>query len=315
MQKPVKIIEYNNSMKSKVLNLFVIEYCISAKESERQFNLLYENEIQIHQAVKLVAVIQNKVIGFQSFFYWPYKKGHKKYHSFQSGNSIVDPDFRGKGIFSQLLKNAEKIITEKNIDFILGFPVSASLGSFLRRKWLNEFNLQWYIKPISINPIIFFKSSKKLNHKFNLKKQFHELKNLNYIVLDNSKLFIDYRDKLNDEKFYFKFEKEDIKVEFSLKLIIRKKIFREIIIGRVDFNFFDEELMSEAFFDLIQQIKRIKKVNYVSFAISGNSPIYDRILKTHFFRKIKKEIFFIHKKFKPLNFDNLLIYRSDIDTW
>ena len=53
-----------------------------------------------------------------------------------------------------------------------------------------------------------FKSSKKLNHKFHLKKQFHELKNLDYIVLDNSKLFIDYRDKLNDEKFYFKFEKK-----------------------------------------------------------------------------------------------------------
>ena len=74
MQKPVKIIEYNNSMKSKVLNLFVIEYCISAKESERQFNLLYENEIQIHQAVKLVAVIQDKVIGFQSFFIGRTKK-------------------------------------------------------------------------------------------------------------------------------------------------------------------------------------------------------------------------------------------------
>ena len=74
MLEAVKIIEYNNSMRSKVLNLFVIEYCISYKESERQFNLLYENEIQIHQAVKLVAVIQDKVIGFQSFFYWPYKR-------------------------------------------------------------------------------------------------------------------------------------------------------------------------------------------------------------------------------------------------
>lgn len=315
MLKPVKIIEYNNFMKSKVLNLFVREYCISVEESERQFDLLYENEIQIHQAVKLVAVIQDKVIGFQSFFYWPYKKGQKKYHSFQSGNSIVDPDYRGRGVFGQLLKSAEKIITKKNVDFILGFPVNASLGSFLRKKWLNEFNLQWYIKPISISPNIFFKPYKKSNHKFHQKKQFHELKNMDYIVLNNSKLFSDYTDKLNDEKFYFQFEKEDIKVEFSLKLVIRKKIFKEIIIGRVDFNFFDEELMSEAFNNLILQIKKNIKVNFVSFAISTNSLIYDRILKNHFFRKIEKEIFFIHKKFKPINFDNLLLYRSDIDTW
>ena len=315
MLKSVKIIEYNNFMKSKVLNLFVREYCISVEESERQFDLLYENEIQIHQAVKLVAVIQDKVIGFQSFFYWPYKKGQKKYHCFQSGNSIVDPDYRGRGIFGQLLKSAEKIITKKNVDFILGFPVNVSLGSFLRKKWLNEFNLQWYIKPISISPNIFFKPYKKSNHKFHQKKQFHELKNMDYIVLNNSKLFSDYTDKLNDEKFYFQFEKEDIKVEFSLKLVIRKKIFKEIIIGRVDFNFFDEELMSEAFKNLILQIKKNKKVNFVSFAISTNSLIYDRILKNHFFRKIEKEIFFIHKKFKPINFDNLLLYRSDIDTW
>ena len=315
MLKPVKIIEYNNLMKSKVLNLFVREYCISAKESERQFDFLYENEIQIHQAVKLVAVIQDKVIGFQSFFYWPYKKGQKKYHCFQSGNSIVDPDYRGRGIFGQLLISAEKIITKKNVDFILGFPVNASLGSFLRKKWLNEFNLQWYIKPISIGPNIFFKSYKNSNHKFHQKKQFHELKNMDYIVLNNSKLFSDYTDKLNDEKFYFQFEKEDIKVEFSLKLVIRKKIFKEIIIGRVDFNFFDEELMNEAFNNLILQIKKNKNVNFVSFAISTNSLIYDRILKNHFFRKIEKEIFFIHKKFKPINFDNLLLYRSDIDTW
>ena len=44
MLKSVKIIEYNNFMKSKVLNLFVREYCISVEESERQFDLLYENE-------------------------------------------------------------------------------------------------------------------------------------------------------------------------------------------------------------------------------------------------------------------------------
>ena len=43
----------------------------------------------------------------------------------------------------------------RNIDFLIGFPVKESIGSFKRKNWSNNFDLKWYVKLISLNPMTF----------------------------------------------------------------------------------------------------------------------------------------------------------------
>ena len=57
---------------------------------------------------------------------------------------------------------------KRNIDFLIGFPVKESIGSFKRKNWSNNFDLKWYVKLISLNPMTFRKSKNISLNKTNL---------------------------------------------------------------------------------------------------------------------------------------------------
>ena len=92
-------------------------------------------------------------------------------------------------------------------------------------------------------------------------------------------------------------------------------ILKELVIGRVDFNLFDKEIINEGFIDLIKKIKKTKCINFISLALSENTKVFDEILLKNNFKKINNKIFFIHKNFKPVILNDILIFRSDLDTW
>src|SRR5438876_877685 len=90
-------------MKDQVAALFELEYAIPEKEFSKFMMRLYDHEFQSKKSIKIVAVDGKKVVGFQSFFYWPYSFNNKTFNSYQSGNSLVHPDHRGKRLFSRML--------------------------------------------------------------------------------------------------------------------------------------------------------------------------------------------------------------------
>ena len=311
----IKIIEYEKWMKKKVISLFVEEYNVLFKEFEEQFENLYDDNFQKNKCIRVVAFYNDDVVGFQSFFYWPYKINNSNLNSFQSGNSIVATKHRGMGVFGLMLGKIEVIAKQKEIDFLIGFPVKQSLGSFIRKKWINSFNILWHVRPISYNPFIFFKSTNKLVEIFNANKKHYDLKNEGFITLENSNLFIKYRKKLSADNFYHIYEKNGVTIEFCMKVIIRKRVLKELVIGRVDFNLFENEIINEGFIDLIKKIKKTKRINFISIALSENTKVFNEILLKNNFKKINNKIFFIHKNFKPVILNDILIFRSDLDTW
>ena len=284
----IKIIEFEQWMKNDIIRLFSEEYNLNFDYYNNKFEKLYEDEFQRDKCIRVVAIIDDKIIGFQSYFYWPFKCNSKNYNSYQSGNSIVSEKFRGKGIFSLLLNKIEEIIIKKDIDFLIGFPVKKSIGSFKRKNWTNSFNLKWYARLISLNPMIFLKKKKiPLN---NTKSCFN-LKNNGLFTINNTPHFEFYRSQISNESKYHVFKEKEIIVEFCCKLSIRNKIISELIIGNIQFNKFDEEILNRAFNDLIKKIKASKSINIISFAISENNKLFKYILQVNKFKLLKKKIF------------------------
>ena len=87
-----------------VIKLFSEEYNLNFDNYKKNLNDFMKMNFKKDKCIRVVAIIDKKIIGFQSYFYWPYKSDNKIYNSYQSGNSIVSKKFRGKGIFGLLLK-------------------------------------------------------------------------------------------------------------------------------------------------------------------------------------------------------------------
>ena len=308
----IKTIEFEQWMKKDIIKLFSEEYNLNFDYYNNKFERLYENEFQKDKCIRVVAIIDSKIVGFQSYFYWPYKSDSIIYNSYQSGNSIVSKKFRGKGIFGLLLNKIEEIIIKKDIDFLIGFPVKESIGSFKRKNWTNNFNLKWYAKLISLNPTIFIKKKRFL---LNDTKSCFNLKNNGLFTIKNTPSFEFYRCQISNESKYHVFKEKEIIVEFCCKLSIRNKIISELIIGNIQFNKFDEEIINHAFNDLIKKIKASKSINLISFAVSENNKLFNSILRVNKFKLLKKKIYFIYKNYKNIDLKDILIFRADIDTW
>lgn len=108
-----------------------------------------------------------------------------------SFETFVHPDHQGKGLFKKLINIAEKEATNRGIKLLLNFPNSNSLTGFLRLRWSQINNTEYWIRPNSIFDIAF-------NFK-NLRNGFKP-NNANFDFLDK-KIFNHY--KQNIEKGFF----------------------------------------------------------------------------------------------------------------
>ena len=196
------IIPYESRMIEQVAQMFENQYGIKASEFEKLMLDFYEHPFQKDKCIRVVANEGDKIIGFQSFFYWPYLKNGKIYNSYQSGNSLVHPDYRGKGIFQSLLKNIEENSKSKGVDFLTGFPVEASYKSFIKTGWNNLLNLNWFVK--IVNPLGFLFGDGKLQHYFAKRNNAPVNSELqNHFQLNITKEFNEWRNNYSSDKNYY----------------------------------------------------------------------------------------------------------------
>ena len=320
----VSIEFYSDWMKEQIIELFCDQYKDDKVEFELFFNQFYESEFQKDKAIKIVSVDGEKVVGFQSFFYWPYQKNGLLFNSFQSGNSLVHPEYRGQGLFKRMLEFTYDNQTKIGIDFMVGFPVEASYNSFIRNKWVNIFNLQWYIKIVNfIAPVVsvFINAEEKLKKTFSSEKKYAKVLGLNnYIELAESNEFKQWRTTYaKDIIYYFVYEEGSEFVEYELKYNVRKKILGEIIIGAINTNSNNKDLIKSSLKKLNNKVRKLNFITIVSIAINEKclSLLNTEVIDT--FKKIDKKIYFIFKEVEKNNVldksENWDVTRSHIDTW
>lgn len=80
----------------------------------------------------LCAKHQGKVVSFNSWIPWEFTFRRSKYLGYQSGESATHLEYRGKGIFKNVVRQADQVALQRGIDFFFGFPNPISYSSFIK---------------------------------------------------------------------------------------------------------------------------------------------------------------------------------------
>jgi GNAT superfamily N-acetyltransferase len=319
----IRITAYEDWMKPQIAELFSAQYNVPATDFSRLMDNFYDHPYQREKCIRIAAVEGEKVIGFQSFFYWPYYFKGELFRSFQSGNSLVHPEYRGKGIFQQLLNYLGEHREKYGIAFLVGFPISASRNSLLRNGWKNILDLEWFISSTTPLRSLTGNENRKLSEYFKQEPDLSIKENAaEGFRLSGEIEFVEWRKCYSGSQnyFYHVYSENGKSVEFTLKPSRRKKIIRELTIGNVRTENNDPAFLKNAFKDLCTTVKRSGAAAFLSIACNPhNSCLSPALLSEISFRKIDKKIFFAIKTFTEKHPaedpSNWILFRSDIDTW
>lgn len=324
--EPLKITRYSDWMLDQIVELFSDQYNLNPEEFRRKFIKFYEADYQASDCIRIVALDKNKVVGFQSFFLWPYRNKIDNIRAFQSGNSLVAPSHRGKGLFQNMLNYVYDHKIELDYDILIGFPVKASFGSFIRNGWKNLFDLEWRIG--IINPLYFLWPTHTTSYIAERSIVFKTTKSAlnttrnssNDISLSNDTIFERWRlGQMDSAPLFFHRSEENFEFQFEIKLRKRGP-FNECIIGRIDID-------SDNLKDLSQAIRTFrsylrKEAPFVSMVSIAFNPAHR---EAHSIRKglgllsikVKNKIHFIIKSESSdySSESRWRLFRGDIDTW
>ena len=303
-------------MRQEVLGLFSEEYGMTAESFGKIFDALYEHPIQQDICIRLVAMDNGAIAGFQSYMYWPYKgPDGRRYKSFQSGNSIVGKRHRGKGVFTRLLRALNQGDLNLDYDFIVGFPVEQSFGAFMKCGWENPFNLQWFVTPN--HPIL----SSIFGSKIRTNQGWAPLPNgfsnswTSALEMEFSQEFDDYRSKLRPDQHLRLFKEVKGKTWLvEAKIQQRSRFISETIIGKITCTEGASVPRKSTMKSLTNEVARTTRTTFISFA----TPPSNLDLPNRYFA-IKKELRFIFfpgsTKYEELQAFGMNIGRADVDTW
>jgi hypothetical protein len=283
-------------------------------------NKFFNHPFQKNKVIKIVAMIDEKVIGFSSFSYWPYKKEGVLYNSYQVGNAMIHPDYRGKRIFPMLLKYVDDHHEKLGVDFLFAFPhITASYPSFMRFGYINPFDLIWGIK--IINPLAFLFNYKAILKRFSPSAEEFIQNESSFYKLERTKDFDDwfFASRAENNYAYYNYKDGVNKVTFYLKSNKRGKWINELIIGDIRTNGNDPVALKKAFSTFFSIVRRAKSVTIISIAYNDHLKSIKNLIFSKKFRKIKPVIHFVYRNYlKEIDLSKIgewELYRGDIDTW
>lgn len=105
---------------------------------------------------------------------------------------------------------------------------------------------------------------------------------------------------------------------FEMKAQRRKKIIRELVIGKFLTSHRDEQFIQSAFEELIRTVRKSSSFTMMSCALNPGDPFLLNAMEKNGFRKIEKSIYFIAKgpaAESIKDWSQWWMFRSDIDTW
>lgn len=307
-------------MNPQVITMFSDFYGKSQDEVSAVHLKFFGHSFQKERVIKLVALSGEKVLGFASFSYWPYKKDGVIYNSYQVGNAIIHPDHRGKGIFQKILKYVDDNQKNLNVDFLFAFPhISASFPSFMKFGYENPFDLAWRVK--LINPFAFFFNPKNILRQFSAFPQVVVEGDSPFYKLLRTPDFDDWFFSSRSENNYAYYNYDDgiNKITFYLKSNRRGRWINELIIGDIRTSTSDAVAYEKALSTFLSIVKKAKSVTIISIAYNEQIKSYKNAIFNRRFRKIKPVIHFVHRNYLEgvdlSKVDEWELYRGDIDTW
>lgn len=108
----------------------------------------------LHKRCMVMAAFDGeKIVGINSFIAMDYEYRGEIFHAVQSCDTAVDPDYRGKGIFSRMIVSATEAFKEEGVDLLVGYPNQNSFPGFLKMGWQEVQRSMKYFFPNNVKKV------------------------------------------------------------------------------------------------------------------------------------------------------------------
>ncbi len=94
----------------------------------------------------LVALKEDKIVGHEALWPMPLSVNGINQLSYQSVDSMVHPDFRGRGIFNNLIARSMEECSTLTCPIIFGFPNRSSYKIYTKFGWISDSSFHRFIK-------------------------------------------------------------------------------------------------------------------------------------------------------------------------
>lgn len=149
----IEIGEYKTEDRLSCIDL--LKRTFPDSSNEKTFSWRFESRFM--QSPLIVCAKDNgRVVSFNSWLRWEFQHNNGRYIGYQSGESATDERYRGRGIWSAVLKFADNLARARNVDFLFGFPSTMSYNAFFRAGYSPIGIFNFYVR--IINPLRPFSS-------------------------------------------------------------------------------------------------------------------------------------------------------------
>jgi len=95
-----------------------------------------------------------RMVGFYGIIPCVFRMGKEQVLGAQSVDTMVDPNYQGRGLFVQLAERVFKLANDREVKLVLGFPNKNSLPGFTRRLgWCDIGEINFYLRVVSTKNI------------------------------------------------------------------------------------------------------------------------------------------------------------------
>lgn len=127
--------------------VFSKQQYFASTRSRESWNWKYEKNV-FGKPIHIVATSDERIVGFRSFWPWELVCRGQVLKAYQPVDTVVHPDYQGKGLFTRLTVKAVELAMKINTDLLFNFPNQNSLPGYLKLGWNYVAKLPWLVKPL-----------------------------------------------------------------------------------------------------------------------------------------------------------------------
>ena len=263
-----KIILRNAIDEDSVSIISLLKICLGDNENR---NIEYwnwkHNKSPFGKTLVVLAFDKKKLIGVRTFMKWQWIKDKHIYNCARCVDAAVHPNYRRRGLFSEMTMYGLKIIKEEKVDFIFNTPNSNSLPGNLKMGWKEYGKTGLKVRINNIANSLYYRAAKK---EFDVDEidKVHYVKNLSkeYLHMFLSKLITDdqvLRKNISSDYFIWRYldvptHKYGVFIDSQDRFLIffrlnKKRKIRELRICDIIVKSLDEKAIKKAIKLLMNQ--------------------------------------------------------------
>jgi hypothetical protein len=205
MSKDITIRPANNTDKTKVLdlhnNVFYTQQRFDFVRDDTYWKWKYTSNV-FGKTELLVAETEGKIVAATALWPWNFTCRGRIIHAYQACDSVVHPDYRGRGIYSKINQCRINLTIEKKGSFLYTFPNDSSLKGNLNVGWDYLSRIVWLIRPLK--PWRLIKNLRGTNKAECIEiHDEHRIRSIECDTIDSDYMFFDGLLRTNRKHGYF----------------------------------------------------------------------------------------------------------------